>query len=360
MADNTDVGDKTLDKTSESKAGDAGAAQTEASGGMKDLSDNTKSYYEARKGGMRDKDTQEHLGAQPQFFDSSLATNQSGPPGDKGSADKGADGNGSPDKGAGDSKSDIASMATNQMGKPGDTAEDGAKPEEKSAIVRDDQDRVKHIDYPDGTTADVKYGADNKASEIKSLDGTWKNEKDGWNCYDDKNKKTNHLDGDMQVNEQGDIIAKQKNGYTETYSPDGTLVKEGFGDKHKETLYGDGRWMTEDAKGDRAYYQKDGTKTVYGDDKTTVTHPDRSVSEMYPDGRVKTTDENGKVSEYHPDKSDWHFPEQGLPAQYDDGTLIYDNDQGDRMYQNPKTHRTEIYRKDVYSPEVYQDGKRIK
>lgn len=219
MGDNRDAAEKTIDKSAEAKAGklgDSGAARQEAGQGMQGLSDQAKAYREARKSGLRDKSTMEHLGVQPEFFDSSAATNQ------------------------------LARFDKNNAAK-GDVAKDEHP---NRPVVRDDDHKVTDVHYPDGTSAHIKYDRSSNPTEIKTADGTWKNEKDGWNCYDDKNRKNGHLDGEMKVGENGSIVARQKDGYTETYSPDGKLKKEGFPDGHKETIESNRREI-EDAQGNK-------------------------------------------------------------------------------------------------------------
>jgi YD repeat-containing protein len=205
--------DAKLDQTSDSKCRDSGAARQEAGHGMQELSDRAKAYCEARKGGLRDKSTSEHLGPQPEFFDSSST---------------------------------------------------------KAARVWDDRDNLTYIRNSDGTTTDIKYDKQNNPIEIKNADGTWKKEKDGWNCFDDKNKKIMHLDGDVKIGEQGDIIFKEKGGYTETHSPDGKWSREGFPDGHKETIYSD-RHEIEDAAHNRTITTSYNGSEVHLDAQNHVT-----------------------------------------------------------------------------------------
>ncbi len=251
--------EKSLDKATDSKPADSAAAHKEAEAGMKDLSDGTKSYYEARKGGLRDKSTMEYFGNKPTFFDSN--------------------------------------MAANQMGKPGDGEAEKVEPHKYVNCDRNDDDTVKSIKYPDGSKIDIKYDEHKQANEIKDKDGTWKKDKDGWNHYDEHNKKNMHLNGDVKVDNDGEITFKEKNGYTEKYSPDGTIAKSGFQDGHTETSK-DGRTLIED---------KNGNKNLINPDRSEVrTDAEGHVSSVkHPDGKTTSYKwENGKLSEIHnPDGS---------------------------------------------------------
>lgn len=73
MEDQKDNGDKFVEAPRE-KGAESEGVRKQAQEGMKDLSQDTKEYYQARKGGMRDKHTSEIFGAQPQFFDSGKDT----------------------------------------------------------------------------------------------------------------------------------------------------------------------------------------------------------------------------------------------------------------------------------------------
>jgi len=70
MADDRKITDNATDKTSDSHAGGSENFQDQAREGMKDLAKGTKDYYEGRRLGNRDKNTQDLLGPQPTFFDS--------------------------------------------------------------------------------------------------------------------------------------------------------------------------------------------------------------------------------------------------------------------------------------------------
>lgn len=51
MTDQDNASDKQLDKAGDSKLADSAEARSQAQTGMKDLSDDTKQYYQARKRG---------------------------------------------------------------------------------------------------------------------------------------------------------------------------------------------------------------------------------------------------------------------------------------------------------------------
>lgn len=74
MSDKAKVQDKAEEKSADAKV--ATQATGEANAGMKDQTQSYKEYVKERKGGMRDKDTQAHLGEQPKFYDSGDAKAQ--------------------------------------------------------------------------------------------------------------------------------------------------------------------------------------------------------------------------------------------------------------------------------------------
>ena len=74
--------------------------------------------------------------------------------------------------------------------------------------------RATDITYPNGSTTHVEYGADHNPSEIRSSDGTWRHEADGWNHYDAANNKTQHLEGGG-VSVMGDGTVQVLDGRTE-------------------------------------------------------------------------------------------------------------------------------------------------
>lgn len=266
-----EVGDKALDQKVDSKPDRSATAQNESSAGMKEFSDGTKEYYQARKQGLRDKFTAENLGPKPEFFDSSAAANQ------------------------------------NRLGY--DAAE---KTQEKSysGVQRDEHDRVTSVKYLDGKTTTVKYDDHNNPTEIKTPDGNWKKEKDGWNCYDEHNKKVQHLNGEMQVKQNGEIVAKEKGGYTETYAPDGTFTRSGFPDGHTETT-NDGRTVIEDVHGNKNTINRDKSevRTDANDHVTSIKSTDGKTTSFKYDG--------DKLSEIHNPDGSYSKTDHGLWYKYD-------------------------------------------
>lgn len=266
-----EVGDKNLDQKADSKADRAVSARAESNAGMQEQSDSTKSYYQARKEGMRDKATMENLGPKPEFFDSSVLTNQT---------------------------------------KLGDDASDQSQEKHYSGVQHDEKDRVSAVKYPDGKITTVKYDSHNNPIDIKTPDGDWRKDKDGWNCYDEHNKKVAHLNGEMQVKPNGEVIAKEKSGYTENYAPDGTLTRSGFPDGHTETTK-DGRTVVEDARGNKNHisYDKSEVRTDAQDHVTSIKSTDGKTTSFKYDG--------DKLSEIHNPDGSYSKVDHGLWYKYD-------------------------------------------
>lgn len=68
--DSTITGDSDIARSVESALKVGESTLNEVATGLQGASDTVKEYFAARRGGMRDKDTAEHLGKQPEFFDS--------------------------------------------------------------------------------------------------------------------------------------------------------------------------------------------------------------------------------------------------------------------------------------------------
>jgi YD repeat-containing protein len=387
--------EKAIERSSDSKAQDSVAtARREADGAMKDLSNQESSYREARKGGLRDKSTSEHLGPQPAFFDSSMLVNQAGPPLPRETGDKGTVAYDSPpasqkqeentlpkdikypdgssahveyeyvrDKsgefGTYKPKEIATADGTWKREKDGWTCYDSKNKNKMTAhldgemyvcpngdivaqrndgyieththdnklitqdaggtVKRDDHRRVTDVSYPDNTRSHITYDKNGNPEKIETSTGTWKKEKDGWNCYDSHNRKADHLDGDVKVTEDGDIVARQKNGYTETYSPSGRVTMEGFPDGHKESLK-DNHYDYEDAYHNKirqyTYNRSDKWSDNRSDNRSEIhtdTH-DYVTSIKRPDGKTTSFeyDHDGSLNKIkNPDGSELRKEEDG-------------------------------------------------
>lgn len=391
MGENENIGDKTLDKVSDSKGTDFAVARDEASAGMKDLADNTKDYYAARKGGMRDKYTMEHLGAQPEFFDSSMAANRIGGNGDAKGGDVHRNASGQPDKVTypnGDSatirydkdhnptevKNGDGSRVTkdadgngwtryDRNGKKGDhldgdvtvdndgtitaRGKDGFKEVERpdgssqttypdKTVVEEKGGKVDSVTRPDGSKSEVKYGPDGKPSEITNVDGehTYKKENGKWNVYDADGNKSDSGMSDVSVNDKGDVVMKGTGGsglpLERTIHPNG--------DEDTKYPHKDGSSTTYHSKRDATGLHPDGTTTNFKDGSRTETKEDGSSTHY---------DRNGVVTDTTaaPSSKDWHLdPSQGdmNPKR----PVYYENGEKDRMKVNPDGSKEITYNSD--------------
>lgn len=136
MSDKAKVQDKAEEKSADAKV--AAQASGEANAGMKDQTQSYKEYVKERKGGMRDKDTQAHLGEQPKFYDSGDAKAQG-----------------------------------KQDGKP-DTPDVGDKRGDESKRPKDSSDKASDAGYegPEEYRKDIKQFADDLKDAQKSGDYT--------------------------------------------------------------------------------------------------------------------------------------------------------------------------------------------
>lgn len=231
MADNIDHLE-TLERKPEGDKSISQATRDEVRGGSEQQAQDVKDYYEARRNGLRDKDTSEIFGAQPAFYDSSVQN-------------------------PGDSKSSDAALNQRVAGQ--DASGDGKQP-------------VTEVNYPDGSKTSVKYDENGNAKEVKlAADRTWKKNGDHWERYDAKGKSVETFDGDITVTKDGDVAAISKDGKTTHIKhPDGSET-DIDGDS-QTTVDGDGKLRSvtrpngHTAKMD--YDQKGSLKQIELPDKT--------------------------------------------------------------------------------------------
>jgi YD repeat-containing protein len=322
MGDNRQqLGDQQLKEGTDSKVGVSDEARGEVGDGMEQQSKGVKDYYQARKDGMRDASTVEHLPPQPEFFDSKAALSdhtvsqpveakvdkdQQGrpteityPDGTSNKVEYGPDGN--PNKmhnryGSTWEKKDgvwtrykdgqkvddeIGNIMVTKDGTIVGTRKDGSVEMMKhpdgsttefgedgqSQMSRNIDKQPTSMTYPDGTTNRIEYGPDGEVRKMQNRDGsTWKKEDGEWNRYDDKGKKLDDQMGDIKVTEDGDIVGFDKDGKVEMI-------------KHPD--------------GGTTHFGEDGTSQVTRD----IDHKPTDIT--YPDGTTNRVDydEQGNPSE---------------------------------------------------------------
>lgn len=334
MSDNRNT--EVQEKPVESKGQESAEARSESQKGMEALSAENKDYMQARKDGLRDKHTAEIFGAQPEFFDSSAAVSK-------------LDGGGA----KGDS------------------------------VQKDKDGYPTKVEYPGGASSEIKYNDRHQPVEIKDQDNnTWKKGDNGWDRFDKNGKKTQHLDGTMDVDSHGNITVKEQTGYSETANADGSfdkrfpdrtgvfenkdgqvysvLHKDGgntfveYDDKGNPSKFrevdqngnetgswvkdGD-RWSIRDKKGEEVGYfngdvkvdsEGNVTRTGYdsrsGEKEVQTVRRDGTTSREMPDKSVIETDRDGKLTHVkYPDgkTADMQYDEKGELKQFKDkdGTL---------------------------------------
>lgn len=128
---------------------------------------------------------------------------------------------------------------------------DGTTSGRMGNLAHDSQGRVTEVHYPDGTSRSIAYDAEGNPAELRRSDGTvWRKEEDGWNRYDANGNKDSHFDGNVTVDEDGDvsfmdsdgngIIRHADGGYTELLA-DGSAVWYDANGRPEQVDYPNGR-----------------------------------------------------------------------------------------------------------------------
>lgn len=289
-------------------AGDKGpsisdSVKEEVNKGQGDLAKSVKDYFQARKDGLRDKFTAEHLPPKPEFFNSeAIEAQQKLPSNDRG------------------------------------------------VVHLDEKDRVTRIEKPDGKKVDLEYDKKGDLSKVKLPDeGQWKKEDGVWSRYDKSGEKIDTLDGEISVSSDGDLalhdnttgetqvshadgsrtvvhkdqsqMTKDSDGkVTSITHPDGKTAKLHYdenGELNKMNLPDGGQWnKTEDGwtrtdKNGKVIDQLDGQIAVSDEGdlalmdnngETQISHLDGSRTVQHADQSQMTTDKDGKITSLtHPD-----------------------------------------------------------
>ncbi len=212
---------------------------------------------------------------------------------------------------------------------------------------------VKTYNYPDGSTSTVRYNQQGLLVEINIEGGSWKRkEAGGWGFYDAKSREQDQLDGELEVNWRGDIIARRHDGYSEIQFADGTFQII-YPDKTKETHYPDGYSLVERADGSRVYRSKEGLETEI---KSQVPEAADKVVPVRTQRPFKITDLNkkiGKIVDFgsQPKKSDWY----AIPKADANGNW-FENKNGDKLKQEEDGSST-VYHKDGSYEQIDKNGK---
>jgi YD repeat-containing protein len=366
MPDTTKQGDQAITEDLKPKSETPDQAKTEATAGLKDQTKSVVDYYQARKNGMRDKSTFEYLGPQPQIVDDSKG-NVKGSEGKKDAA--------TTDLKPGETKPAEASKPVDQLdrSKPADqtdpsraadhSQEPGLADKAKSLFQDVPSDAVlgsarvmgsqQNIDYDkdfhitkvtsaDGKTSEMKYDSKGDLNEVKLPDGnTWKKDKEGWNQFDKNGKQIKHMDGTINVTDEGDVVGLEKgqiywrqnhDGSSTVTNKDHSIVTKDTDGNPTEVIYPDGKrtevhyntkgepltikkdgatyvqesgkWFKEDEHGNRVQemngkmtVDKNGDVSFIDKDKGTITkHTDGSTERKRSDGSEMVTDINDRVT----------------------------------------------------------------
>src|SRR4030095_8073926 len=107
---------------------------------------------------------------------------------------------------------------------------------------RDPQNHVTSLRAADGSTKQFEYGPDGRLMKETDQNGySWRRENDGWHLYNERGQRTGDpLQGDIEVDAQGNHIFKHTNGMREITGADGSYIRnEPNGDVSRVT-YPDG------------------------------------------------------------------------------------------------------------------------
>jgi hypothetical protein len=291
MGDNRNLGDSTVQDAKDTPPKTSDAVQQQALDGKEDLSKSTVDYYNQRRAGMRDRDTQEILGKQPEFYDSALQTLDS---------------------------------------------------TSRGWVSNDDQGRATEIEYPGGKKTGIEYGADGQPSKIADRDGTsiTKQDDGSWERKDaqgntvDKYSEVAVVGGDIHMHradgtgqiqhhdgsntlekaDKSSITTDRDGQVTDVYYGDGSKVKvrNESGDQVEITdrdggtykKHEDGTWSKYDAKGVPVDHVNDvrvspnGDMSVVRNDNTgTTRHTDGSRTEDNGNGSRFDYDSQGRITD---------------------------------------------------------------
>lgn len=131
----------------------------------------------------------------------------------------------------------------------GDVSLVSAKDSAQAAgIDRDGQGRVSEVRYPDGSTKQFEYGADEKVNRVTDENGwSWRRDAQGWHLYDSHGKQTvdeqgkpTRLEGDISVDQQGNFIFTHNNGMKEISGPSGSYIRQEPNGDVSRVTYPDG------------------------------------------------------------------------------------------------------------------------
>jgi YD repeat-containing protein len=355
MSDNLNQGDQLVKEKNEAPEKVSDNVASQVIDGKEDLSKSTVDYYESRKAGMRDVHTAEHLGAQPEFYDSAadkaIASHDAADyfgtkPKDAeiernkdGYVTKVTDKQGFSREYSYDEHGEVSEVkyssgtkltrvdtadgaeweVTDRFGNKsqrkgeihvtpnGDdvlkerdgtttvTHPDGSKDRtsDGGTIHKDPQGHITEITDPSGKTKKVDYDADGNPSKVKGENSEWRKEKDGWNEYGADGKKTGGHAKELDVNSDGAVVRRTQDGHVVREQANGVKTEGTVG-----TTRDDNGRVT-----DITY--PDGTQKVIQYDKdgkvTGVIGGDTDLVKDSKDGKWKQIDKDGNKTDALPE-----------------------------------------------------------
>lgn len=334
--DNRKPADQVENKSSDSRPPASDSVASEVRGGIEEQTQGVKDYAKARKEGLRDRDTAEHLGAQPEIFDGSVATAQRAVLPTDATAKTGSD------------------QASDQTTTGADGVILG-----KGHLARNPDGDVTEVVYPDGRRSEIKYGADRQPSEVTTrLGNTYKKNEDGtWNLYDKDGKlESENVKLDIKVSHDGDIKMSAMEGKsTRTVHPDGTEHRQrpdgaeittDINNRPIEIRQpkGDSNRVEYDSKGDptRITDQDGNSWTKQGDKWTQRDKDGKQIDSL--DGRIHVTEEGDIVRVGNDGKSYWRTNADGSGTETTKDRAIISRDPEGKVNEviYPDGTRTEI------------------
>lgn len=224
---------------------------------------------------------------------------------------------------------------------------------DQSQITYDKDGKVKTLTQADGDTANFEYDKDGKLKKFSLPDGgaQTRNDDGTWSRTDKNGKEVGKVNGDISVEENGDIVLKSKDGSGQISHLDGSktitnkdqsemkvdkdgkvvLIKQADGDKasfeydqkgqlNKINLP-DGGAQTKNADGTWTRTDKDGNEVKRLQADITVT-PDGDVALIGKDGHSQISHLDGSTTYIEPNQSQVTIDREGHVTNigYPDGT----------------------------------------
>jgi YD repeat-containing protein len=350
--------DRVADKPAETKASPDNA-QKQANDGMEDMSKDVKDYYKQRRAGLRDQETQKNLGDQPTFYDSKNKDGNGAKGNEKNTpAETKEDAIKAPEGKTDDQPASVTFPEKPAESTEKDAPKDAAPEPGETATQPEDGNRPETIKYPNGDSANVKYGPDGKPSDIEFSNGykLSKNSDGKWTATDNGESKPTDIK-DVEVSPDGSLIQTDNKGNQRTTLPDGSQSVE-YKDGHSYQTDSQGR-VTQEKRGSgdelKFKYDENGSLTEMEDHRGNKAQKDGDDWKHY----GKDGQEKADSVEKNTTKS---VDERGnlVTENKDDGTKVTERPDGSAQLQNRDRSKVEIDKDGKVTSTTGSDGNTVK